>query len=190
MNITASFLLVLGLAYLFGSIPFGKFIGKHHGIDIQKHGSGNIGFANVLRTLGWQAGLIVLAGDIMKGFIPVYIANQYLSTYQILAVALVAILGHIFPVWLKFKGGKGIATGLGATLALSPLLGGLGIATYLITLSIFRKSAPASVMATWSLVLFSLAILPSYYAWFYLGIGLLATWTHRDNIKQILMNKA
>src|SRR5258708_5216306 len=105
MSNVTPFLLLVGIAYLLGSIPFGKLIGKRHGIDIQKHGSGNIGFANVRRTLGWQAGLIVLTGDILKGFIPVLIARQYLSTYQVLVVALVAMLGHIFPIWLKFNGG-------------------------------------------------------------------------------------
>lgn len=178
-------LLLVGLAYLFGSIPNGKLVGEYHGIDIQKHGSGNIGFANVRRTLGLRPGLIVLAGDILKGFIPVLIAKQYLSTYQMWIVAIAAILGHIYPIWLKFKGGKGVATSLGITLPISPLLGILGILIYLTGVTFFRQSAPSSVVAGWSLPLFCLIFLPEY-TFFYVGLALLATWTHRNNIRQLI----
>lgn len=181
-----TFLLLIVVAYLSGSIPFGKLVGKFYGIDIQKHGSGNIGFANVVRVLGWKASPVVLIGDISKGFIPVIIAQYYLSTYQLLAVALAAVTGHIFPVWLKFKGGKGIATGLGVTLVISPLLGGLGLLIYLLGFARFRKSAPSSLTAIWCLPLLCLAFLSSKYALFYLGLALLATWAHRNNIQQII----
>jgi glycerol-3-phosphate acyltransferase PlsY len=177
------FILVM-FAYLCGSIPFGKIVGKFSGIDIQKYGSGNIGFANVARMLGWKAGAIVLISDVGKGLIPVIIAQQYLGTYQVLAVALAAVAGHIFPVWLKFKGGKGIATGLGITLALSPGLGGLGFLAYLLCFAALKKSAPSSIIATWSLPLFCLVLSPKY-ALFFLGLAFLATWTHRANIRQM-----
>ena len=178
--------MLLGASYLSGSIPFGKIVGKYHGIDIQKHGSGNIGFANVVRVLGWKAGPIVLIGDVCKGFIPVIIAQHYLNSYQVLAVALAAVVGHIFPIWLKFNGGKGIATGLGVTIAISPLLGALALLIYLLGIAIFRKSAPSSITAIWSLPILCLLLLPRYYALFYLCLAILATWAHRSNIQQIL----
>lgn len=178
------FVALLLFSYLCGSIPFAKLVGLRYGIDIQKHGSGNVGFANAVRILGWKAGPVVLIGDVGKGLVPVVIAGQYLNTPQVLAVALAAVAGHIFPVWLRFKGGKGIATGLGVTLAINPLLGSLGILVYIMSLAAFKKSAPSSIIATWSLPLFCLALLPKY-ALFYLGMALLATWTHRFNIQRM-----
>ncbi len=184
-----TFLLLIVVAYLLGSIPFGKLVGKRHGIDIQKHGSGNIGFANVRRTLGWRPGLIVLAGDILKGLIPVIIAKHYLQPYQVFIVGIVTVIGHIFPIWLKFRGGKGIATGLGVTFALNPILGVLGAVVYLVALACFKKSAPSSILATWSLPIVCLAISPQY-TWLYFCFAALVTWTHRTNIKQeVLMRK-
>jgi glycerol-3-phosphate acyltransferase PlsY len=173
------------LAYLSGSVPFAKIVGNIYGIDIQKNGSGNIGFANAVRVLGWKPGLVVLAGDILKGFIPLVIAKQYYSGWQLAIISLAAIIGHLFPVWLKFKGGKGVATGLGVTLALSPVLGVITIFIYLLGIYIFRKSAPSSVVAAWSLPISCLLVLPSYTA-FYFGLAIIATWTHRYNIKQVI----
>ncbi len=176
------FLALVGFAYLLGSIPFGKIVGNRRGIDIQKHGSGNIGFANAFRVLGWKPSLIVLAGDILKGLIPVLIASQQLPTYQTLIVGFAAVVGHIFPVWLGFKGGKGIATGLGVTLVLTPLVALLGAVVYLVAFSYFRKSGPSSIVAAWSLPVFCAVVSPAY-VWFYVSLGLLALWTHRNNLK-------
>jgi len=185
MNTHQIFFLLFVVAYLSGSIPFGKLIGSRRGIDIQKHGSGNIGFANVVRVLGWKFGFAVLIGDIAKGFIPVIIARQYLNSYQVMAVALAALFGHIFPLWLHFKGGKGVATGLGITLAISPLLGLLGVLIYLFVFTLSRKSAPSSVIATLCLPLVCLVILP-HYALFYLYLAFVVLWTHRTNIQQLM----
>lgn len=173
------------LGYFCGSIPFGKLVGKVYGVDIQKHGSGNIGFANTCRTLGWKPGLIVLAGDILKGFIPVFIAKDYLSGNWVFAVVIITLLGSLFPVWLKFRGGKGIATGLGITVAISPLLASAGLAVYLTCFAIFRKSAPSSIAGSFSLPFFCLIFLPDY-ALLYFILAMIATWTHRNNIKQLL----
>lgn len=181
----ATFWLLVCFAYLCGSIPFGKIVGKLYGVDIQKHGSGNIGFANVNRVLGWKAGLMVLPGDVLKGTIPVIIANHYLGLDQVLVVALAAILGHVFPIWLKFKGGKGIATGLGVTLVISPIVGCLALLVYVLGFTIFRKSAPSSIIAAWSLPLVCLFFYPKY-ALFYLVLAVVTIWTHRTNIKLML----
>src|SRR6478735_119893 len=93
------------IAYLAGSIPTGKIVGAFYHVDIQKRGSGNIGFANVRRILGWRAGIITLVVDIAKGFFPTLLALQLITPGAAFFVGLAAILGHIFPVWLSFKGG-------------------------------------------------------------------------------------
>ncbi|MBK3331507.1 glycerol-3-phosphate 1-O-acyltransferase PlsY [Persephonella atlantica] len=117
-------IIYLLFTYLIASIPFGYVIGKISGKDITKVGSGNIGATNVARTVGKKAGIIVLILDMMKGFIPVYLAKIYLFPHYgdkyIAVVALTAVLGHCFSVFMKFKGGKGVATGIGVLLALSP----------------------------------------------------------------------
>jgi acyl phosphate:glycerol-3-phosphate acyltransferase len=184
MNNLGSFFLWLVVAYICGSIPFGKLVGIYKGIDIQKHGSKNIGFANAVRVLGWRSGALVLIGDTIKGFAPVIVAKQYLNIHQLMIVALAAILGHIFPLWLRLKGGKGIATGLGITLALSPTVGILAILVYLLCFAVFKKSAPSSMIASCSLPLLCLAFLPQYVL-FYVGLAILALWTHRSNIQQM-----
>lgn len=173
------------LAYLAGSIPFGKIISGRRGVDISKTGSGNIGTANVFRHLGWRAGVSVFVLDAAKGFLPVALASEYLgaSNNQLLVVGLAAVLGHIFPVWLKFKGGKGIATGFGVILAVSPLLAIIGLLVYGLCLALLRKSAPSSLAAV-----ICLPVLGLFYrrdiAVFLLFFAALAFWTHRVNIRQ------
>lgn len=179
----SSFVSLLILAYLLGSIPSGKLVGYFKGIDIQKAGSGNIGFANVRRTLGWWAGLAVLATDLLKGYAPTLVATNHLSVKQCSAVALAAVVGHIFPFWLKFKGGKGVATGMGAALALDPLVGLIGGAAYLAGVWLFRISAVGSLLAV--AVLLVSAIFISDYVWFYPPFALLVVLTHRQNLKQL-----
>jgi glycerol-3-phosphate acyltransferase PlsY len=170
------------LGYLLGSIPFGKLIGRYHGVDIQKRGSGNIGFANTLRVLGWRPALAVLIGDSLKGFIAVALAGYYLPEQQVLAVGILAIIGHIYPVWLHFKGGKGVATGLGVALALNPMLGTVGLAMYVAAFSVFKKSAYSSMTAAWIMPIASILIAPELF-WLFSGLALLATWTHRSYLR-------
>ena len=181
-----AFALLVLLSYLFGSIPFGKVAGYFKGIDIQRAGSGNIGFANAVRVLGWPAGIMVLLGDVTKGLLPVLLAKDYLSDPQVMMVGLAAIAGHIYPVWLGGKGGKGIATGLGISLAINPLLGCLGFVSYLACITLLRKSAPSSVLGAWTMPFWSLTLGLRSYAVFYTALGLLAVWTHRTNLRQIL----
>lgn len=186
---SATFLLLIAFAYLCGSIPFGKIAGKLYGIDIQKHGSRNIGFANAVRVLGWKAGLVVLPCDVLKGSLPTLVAKQYLTTGHVMVVAAAAILGHVFPIWLKFRGGKGIATGLGVTLAINPVIGVLGLLVYALGLVIFRKSAPSSIAAAWSLPFWCLAYGPQYTP-FYSLLAVVIIWTHRNNIRQMIDESA
>lgn len=135
------------LAYLLGSIPFGLLLTRLAGLgDIRTIGSGNIGATNVLRTgsKGLAAATLLLDGG--KGAVAVLIAAQFGPDMAVLAAA-GALIGHCFPVWLRFRGGKGVATALGLWLALSPLVGVIACATWLLVAAVFRYSSLAALVA-------------------------------------------
>lgn len=181
-NSLTVFILVLG-SYLVGSVPFGKIVGSVYGVDIQQHGSGNIGFANVRRVLGWPPAVVVLLGDVLKGFAPPFAAQAYgVSVHEVMAVGAAAMAGSVYPVWLRFKGGKGIGAGLGITLAASLSLGCLAAAIYLLSVVLLRSSGRASLVSAWAVPLLALALVPDY-ALFFAALAALATWTHRDKLK-------
>jgi len=141
-------LIVILFSYLGGSIPFGLILTKiFGGQDIRNIGSGNIGATNVLRTGNKFLAALTLLLDILKGYIPVIIAQQYFPGLIQLS-CLLAFLGHVFPVWLKFKGGKGVATYLGILLALSIQLGLLFMFTWLTVSLIFKYSSVSSMFAS------------------------------------------
>ena len=141
-------LIVILFSYLSGSIPFGLILTKIFGDqDIRNIGSGNIGATSVLRTGNKFLAALTLILDILKGYIPVIIAQQYFPGLIQLS-CLLAFLGHIFPVWLKFKGGKGVATYLGILLALSIQLGLLFMFTWLVVSLIFKYSSVSSMFAS------------------------------------------
>jgi Predicted membrane protein len=168
-------------AYLLGSVPFGKLIAASYGIDIQKRGSGNIGFANVRRIVGWHAGLLTLSADVLKGYLPTLVAYTTVGSPFAFYVGLIAILGHIFPVWLKFRGGKGIATGLGLVLALQPIAGLIGGATYILSCLVTRVSSYSSLIGLLATALAGYLLYPATW-WYYAVLFLLALWTLRHNI--------
>ena len=141
-------LIVVLFSYLSGSIPFGLILTKiFRGQDIRNIGSGNIGATNVLRTGNKFLAALTLVLDILKGYIPVIIAQQYFPGLIQLS-CLLAFLGHVFPVWLKFKGGKGVATYLGILLALSNQLGFLFIFTWVVVSLIFKYSSLSSMFSS------------------------------------------
>jgi acyl phosphate:glycerol-3-phosphate acyltransferase len=151
-------LLIAG-AYLLGSIPTGLLLGKLYGIDVRKEGSGNIGATNLYRTVGRKVGIITLAGDCLKGLLPV-LAVKYSTLPADYAawVGLAAFCGHVFSVFLKFKGGKGVATALGVFLGLCPAAVGIAVAVFLVLTMIWRYVSLGSVaaaavtpIATWAL---------------------------------------
>lgn len=177
--------LALILAYLLGSIPFGVILSKAMGAgDLRNIGSGNIGATNALRTGNKKLAALTLLGDMLKGTAAVLAA--YALAPEIAAFAgLVAVLGHIFPIWLKFKGGKGVATALGVLLGLAPLAFLAAIATWL---GMFKWKKISSLAA---LVAFALA---PFYCWlasdaktalFTLFISILIFITHRENIGRL-----
>ena len=141
-------LLVILFSYLSGSIPFGLILTRiFSNQDLRNIGSGNIGATNVLRTGNKFLASLTLLLDILKGFLPVLITQKYFVEWVQLS-CLVTFLGHVFPIWLKFKGGKGVATYLGILFALSIQLSFLFIFTWLVVLLIFKYSSVSSMFST------------------------------------------
>lgn len=182
------FYILLILSYILGSIPFGKIIGHLKGLDIQKHGSGNIGFANSLRVMGWKPAFFVLAGDILKGYIPVYYALNQFSLNYTLIIGLVAIAGHIFSPWLKFKGGKGVATMLGVSLALNPIIALIAIAVWAIIFLLDKTASVSSLIIALLMPILSL-FMESKLFYFYLFLLVIILFTHRVNISSLIKGK-
>lgn len=177
-------------SYLIGSIPFGKIVGYSRGIDIQKNGSGNIGFANSLRVLGWKSAMIVLVADILKGYLPTYFSIYILGFSAPLACAVgaCAIAGHIFSPWLRFTGGKGVATLVGATLAINPIIGLGSIVLWYLIFSMQKTASIASLLTSALVSLFVTLFetkIALQYALFFIVIVL----THRNNIKNLLSER-
>lgn len=137
------------LAYLLGSIPFGFLIVKTRGSDIRQSGSGNIGAANVARNAGAFAGILTLVLDAGKGYLAVWIAERWAhgDTRWIMAAALLAVMGHMFPVWLRFRGGKGVATSLGVFLPISREAVLAAVILWLAVVAFWRYSSLGSILA-------------------------------------------
>src|SRR5699024_9405675 len=142
-------IVLFAFSYLIGSIPFALIIGKlFYNTDIREHGSGNVGTSNTFRILGKKAGIIVLICDLFKGAVPVWIALLLGSDITVLFFGLVAAIGHVYSIFLKFKGGKAVATGGGAILAYAPLVFIILLATFLIVLYTSKYVSLASVSAS------------------------------------------
>jgi acyl phosphate:glycerol-3-phosphate acyltransferase len=188
-------------SYLLGATPSGYLAGRIAGIDIRKHGSGNIGATNVLRTLGKTYGYSVFFCDAFKGFLAVRLAvycaerfepaHQYSDWFGILA-AVLCVLGHTFPIWLKFKGGKGVATSAGVMLGLAPIATLVAVFVWIIVFEISRYVSVASVAGAVALpaaigILLKLHLNKSVPI-FCSAIMLAAVvcWRHRSNFKRLL----
>jgi len=180
-------LLAVAGGYLCGSIPTGVLITRQLGLDVRKVGSGNIGATNVARSAGKKAGLLTLLGDAAKGLIPVLVVHFLGLGEVILACTAVAtFLGHLFPLFLGFSGGKGVATGLGVFLGLAPLAILLALLFFLVTFAFSRIVSLASLVAAvvTPLLLFLLAYPRSYVIAGAL-IALLIVVRHRENIARL-----
>jgi len=171
MTLTACLVLPIA-AYLIGAIPFGLLLGKAKGVDLRQHGSRNIGASNAGRVLGRRYFVMVLILDALKGFGPVFVAGRILGALAgmheqgpaffaaWLAVALAAILGHVFPVWLRFRGGKGVATSLGVLMGLYPyytLPGFAAVGLWLLVTATTRYISVGSITAAGAFPLLYLA---------------------------------
>jgi glycerol-3-phosphate acyltransferase PlsY len=179
--------LMLLFAYLLGSIPTGFLLGSFSGIDIRKAGSGNVGATNVARVVGKKQGVITLLVDVAKGFIPVLIASRlgFDLTVTVLA-ALAAFVGHLYPVFLKFQGGKGVATALGIFLAVAPLASLALVVVFAVVMLAWRWVSLASMVAAGAaplvLLIFSY---PSTLVVLGLMIALLIIFRHQENIRRL-----
>ena len=193
-----SVLISVAIGYLLGSIPSGFLVGKCRGIDIRQHGSGNIGATNVVRTLGRNWGGLVFFLDVLKGIVAVQLAMRGLACATsacplpadqlgILA-GFGCFLGHCFPVWLGFKGGKGVATGAGILIGLTPWTAILGLTIWVIVYYSSRYVSLASIVAAVSLpiIVWALQRQTNAVFWFTLVISALAIWRHRTNIQRLL----
>jgi len=180
------FLIIFG--YLFGSIPFSYLIPKAKGIDIRKVGSGNVGGTNVIRAMGLKFGLLATILDLLKAVIPVYLATRFLLfDWQIALVAITPVLGHIFPVWLGFKGGKGVGSTIGVLLV---LLGWkhflILILIWVIVIAIFQIMSVASLLMSSLLPLFlAYFFYPMPYYFLVIALAVLIWWAHRENLQRI-----
>ncbi|MDP9424937.1 MAG: glycerol-3-phosphate 1-O-acyltransferase PlsY [Actinomycetota bacterium] len=182
-----SFLLLLG-GYLLGSVPTGIIAGRAYGVDVRRSGSGNIGMANVLRTAGKGAAIITMVGDMLKGFVPVLLA-RFLTTndWLVAVVALAAVVGHCWPVFLGFKGGKGVATGAGTSIALAPVVGLALFAFWWIVVLIGRyTSLGAIAVMVLSPFVFLLTGQPWPYVVYTVVGGVLVLYRHRENARALL----
>jgi glycerol-3-phosphate acyltransferase PlsY len=176
-------------AYVAGSIPFGVLVARAKGVDLRTIGSGNIGATNVARALGKGWAIAVLLGDAAKGFVPVMLGRRLgFSPAAISVAGLSAIIGHMFTLFLRGRGGKGVATSLGVALALSPVAALLGFGVYVIVFAATRLSSLGSLLGVWTFSLFFVfrdAPAPPLIG-LALGGAALVTLRHRQNIARLL----
>jgi acyl phosphate:glycerol-3-phosphate acyltransferase len=178
-------------AYLMGSIPVGVILSKSSGRDPRHVGSGNIGATNVMRAVGKTLGIVTLIGDIAKGVVPTALAVYTRQPYMLVAATgFMAFFGHLYPIYLKFKGGKGVATSLGVFLILSPLAIGIYAIVFILLLLKWRYVSVGSLIAS-ALLPVTLYILsrPAEYIVLSLIMNLLIFVKHKDNIKRLLAGK-
>ena len=175
-------LYVIVYSYLLGSIPFGLIITKIFlGKDIRNIGSGNIGTTNVLRTGKKSLAAATLLFDVLKGYVSILIAYKYFNELIYLS-ALICFIGHIFPVWLKFKGGKGVATYLGIILGISFTLGLIFGVAWIIIAIIFRYSSLSSILGSMIVCIYSIFINNEIQTYFLFIIFVIIVFTHKENI--------
>lgn len=179
--------LALVLAYLLGSIPFAYLAGRARGIDLRTVGSGNLGAANVFRALGTRAGIAVMALDIGKGLVAVLLARALTDDPWPAVAAGAAMAGHVFPVWLRFKGGKGVAVGGGAVIGLAPLAAAVLLALWVVVLLTTRYSSLASIVAALAAtpVVWAFGYAPSRIAFVAVGSAAVLV-LHRGNMRRLL----
>ena len=184
-------LLVLA-AYLLGSIPNGLLIARLKGVDLQKVGSGNIGATNVFRCVGKGWGIAAFVLDAVKGFVPAFFFPRLLESappWLGLACGVAAVAGHNWPVWLKFKGGKGVSTSAGMLLGIAPAAVGVGFAVFALTVALTRFVSLGSILA-------AIAV-PAAYLWMngaenrllagaLVVMGALVIFKHRANVGRLL----
>jgi glycerol-3-phosphate acyltransferase PlsY len=191
-------ILLIILAYLIGSIPTAVWISKYFfGIDIREYGSGNAGATNTFRVLGSKWGTFVMIGDVMKGllatslyvFVPYYMHVEWDRTNFMVGLGLASVVGHIFPIWADFRGGKGVATLFGMILAIQPLVAVCCVGVFLLVLYLTRFVSLSSILASIAfavLILFIFNEKEPLYRAFAIAVTLLVVLTHQKNISRLL----
>ncbi len=191
-------LLLIVMAYLIGSVPTAIWLSKaFFGIDIREYGSGNSGATNTFRILGPRWGAMVMAVDILKGavatslyvLLPYYMTSEWDRTNFMVGLGLAAVLGHIFPIWADFRGGKGVATLFGMILAIQPVVAACCVGVFMLVLYLTRFVSLSSILASVSFAVFILFIFneqePLYRA-FAIAVTLTVILTHQKNISRLL----
>ena len=176
------------VSYLIGSIPCGVLLARMQNLNIREHGSGNIGATNVARVLGKKAGLLTLLGDAIKGLIVVFGAGALYKTPMLVAVAgLMVFLGHLYSIFLKFKGGKGVATSLGLFSYIMPWATLYAVGIFSVCLGVSGYVSIGSIMAAISLPLFAIFLkLPLPYIYLACIVGLFTLQRHYGNIQRLI----
>ena len=189
MSLTTNFFFII-FFYLLGSVPFALILTKLFGLgDIRNIGSGNVGATNVLRTGNKYLAFTVLCLDILKGLLPFILLNSFFDNIGILHAILLchfAILGHIFPIWLKFKGGKGVATYIGFLFGINLFLGLSFIIVWIVTALISRYSSLSSIVASLIAPIYFLINSNYYISIFLLYLFLIIILKHLENIKRLI----
>jgi glycerol-3-phosphate acyltransferase PlsY len=177
----------LAAAYLLGSIPFSYLVARRRGVDVRTVGSGNVGATNVLRSAGKAAGALAFALDFAKGAAATALAREVFGGAMMPSLAaLVAILGHMHPVWLRFRGGKGVATGAGAFLPVAPVPTAGAMLVFAIVAAATRYASLGSVLGAAALAGFAFLLreLPPV-PWAAAAAAGLITWKHRENLRRL-----
>lgn len=182
------FIALLLIAYLVGSIPFGLIAGKvFYGVDVRKHGSGNVGTTNVFRVLGRRAGVAVLVCDMLKGYIPAVIAGHFFNPWLAVFIAAAPVVGHMYSVFLKGRGGKGVATGAAVVAALVPLAFLIVLVVWLVLVVTTRYVSVASLVASFLVPVFVILFdHPLPYEIAAVLVAIIVWWAHRGNIGRLL----
>jgi acyl phosphate:glycerol-3-phosphate acyltransferase len=179
--------LVIAVAYLIGSIPFALLLARHLGTDLRHTGSGNLGAANVMRASGLRAGLLVAGLDVAKGAVGVALASRFSENASAPAIAgFAAVVGHIYPVWLRFRGGKGVATACGAFSVLTPAAVPPAIAVFVLAVWVTKYVSAGSVLATLALPPIAYALgspAPAVVSAF--AAAALIVFRHRSNVSRL-----
>jgi len=183
------YVLLIISSYFIGAIPTGVVLAKaFSGTDIRQEGSGNIGATNVTRVLGKKLGALTLAGDILKGFLPVCVGSYLVSSLSVVCLmGMAAFLGHLFPVYLRFKGGKGVATALGVFLYFAPLVILIEVAIFVAVVGIWKYVSLGSLIAAAAMpLLLLLFACPKPVVLLSIAFALLIFIKHKANIQRLL----
>ena len=180
--------IIIILSYLMGSIPFGFILTKIFlKKDIRKIGSGNIGATNVLRAGNKKIGYLTLTLDILKAIVPLLVIKFNFPEFIFLS-ALSIFLGHVFPLWLKFTGGKGVATYVGMLFCINYILGFVFIFSWFVIFIIFRYSSLSSLIASLIIPIYQFYIIDNNNYYFFIILFILIFYTHRENVKRLINN--